>query len=269
MEKAPVSIDEFMPLQPWIYDRLRHDDRFLVSFPRSGRNWLSIMIAAAISEANLDELRDRSDIRHVLHSVCPPLEGVAESWREKAERDCVNETFLRTHGWKRISPTRNSIYLFRKPDDALVSYFHYASENSLVPPSLKREEFVWGNLTWWILHLKHLVDLVKEQPAEERKWLIVSYEMLHDDPVEILNVILQHLGFSFSRDRLVDIVGWATPERTFAANTASLQSRPGSGARILPRQSLKAVLDNAQPLYEEADGIARCSVRSANARALS
>ena len=172
----------------------RSIDRLVVSFPKSGRTWLRVLLAGVEAE------RTRQ-----------PLEKVAADWLRRDAPELAGRPVLFTHAlasshgeplqhvavFLSYVADRARVFLVRDPRDAVVSYYFQ---------QVKRRGGDWGDvpdgLSAFARHPFYGVDrIVGLLNASQRAFesgsgpaLIVSYEALHAEPVVSLARVLRFLG---------------------------------------------------------------------------
>jgi hypothetical protein len=173
-------------------DELR--ETWFVSFPKSGRTWLRVM---------LDQLG---------FSLVYTHDGAAvKAARHMDRQQVAGPEFL----------SRRVVFLTRDPRDTTVSCYFQASKRTgtylgdmadfIRDPHLGVEKVVRYNLAW-----------LNKGPSSTRAFLPISYEQTHRDPVATLEVVARFLGRDVSLDSL---------RRTAGDNQFQLmQQRERSGA---------------------------------------
>lgn len=247
-----------MPIAKEVISMLSSKDRYLISFPRSGRTWLTRCL------------------RHSQRAVC---EGVVPS--ESFLRSCLEENdsgkinlneadgewenpftseekacgFLTSHSWGGLSPEASGphLFLFRTPHDVMVSYYHYAKVRRFIDPdSVSLADFVNGNLPDWITHMQRGIQTVRARPGT---WMCLSYESLTSRPVEKMFEISSRCGFDVSVSDCRAVFETLTPhfvEQVTGRKAVALSARPGSGKLSLPTDSIDRINGEAMPIYHQA-----------------
>ncbi|MEM6330343.1 MAG: sulfotransferase domain-containing protein [Planctomycetota bacterium] len=277
MPDAPPRIEDFMPLPDWVREQLTGADRYLMSFPRCGRTWLMHMLsiarwwdedpshAAAAADAGLtrEELYTATQ-----HRLCPVLHQVTPGWTNPFAADAGGSRpaiALLSHDWFDVRGAGPHLYLYRNPADSLRSYYNYALRGGhLDPGEVSRDEFVNGNVTWWILHMQRAIDVVEaaiingvSNGASQPSWMLLSYEELYSDPRAALRGVLRHFGFQASERALDFALEKTKPAdiRTNANDSPTLESRPGGGQAELSETLLTMIRTHATPLYDRLRGL--------------
>lgn len=140
----------------------------IVSYPKSGRTWLRIM---------LDELGLPFECDHDGASTTRAFDQLSL---------CRKNAFL----------TKPVVFMSRDPRDTVVSYYFQRTLRSdrylgtmgdfIRDPSYGVERIVLYNLTWL------------QQGADLPAFLPITYEEMSDSPVEIMRGILRFLGVTFT-----------------------------------------------------------------------
>lgn len=173
------------------------DDRWLVSYPKSGNTWLRFMLAELLHpDATVDF--------GTIDGLVPELYGVP-SWRQlRVPRPRLlksHETFDHRYG--------STIYLVRDPRDVCISLFHYSRKRELVPDDADLGDFVEGFTTrpdWafgrWDEHVGSWLGAVGGSP----RFLLVRYEDCIAEPHTQIARAAAHLGLAADEERIAEIV---------------------------------------------------------------
>jgi Sulfotransferase domain len=158
--------------------RLARGDPLVVSFPKSGRTWLRVM---------LDRIGIEAEYTHFGAGV----------WRKVRAEDIAPRGWWVAH--------RPTLLMVRDPRDTLVSAFHQATKRRrtyqgpiqeyLRDPRFGIEKVVRWNLQW------------AEFARSRSNLAIVSYEALHEQGWPLLGAVARHLGQPAPNDVLVE--AWA------------------------------------------------------------
>lgn len=248
------AIEDFMPLPSAITGRLRPDDHFLLSFPRSGSHWLAFMLALAVLGRQEHRGLPLQELLKLRYRFCFPLLKIdASQWRITDE-PC--DVFLwKTHAWNAIHVQRPSLLIFRRSEDSLVSWHRYAILRGVMEsPNIDLETFVRGNLPWWLAHLEKAIEVARRSPL-----MLIAYETLHADPLPTLRRCLQHLGFDRDSDQLEWAFTATQPDQMRHAIPRLQVHRacPGDGQNWLTPETLHWIRTCSDPLYAQALSLTR------------
>ncbi len=202
---------------PWLYHLIslrflklyvRHlrTQFFLISFPKCGRTWLRVMICRALAKKFDIEWDDYKKLRQMSrqHKGIPNLSVVHEDdpfWKTPDQLTVSKEAF-RPHG---------VVFLVREPKDVLVSsYFHKAEKMNVFEGTLsdfiKIEEGGYDTLLHYYKNWFNNRNI-------PRKFILIRYEDLHEQPLSELNSIFQVFGLSVPDSILEEAVDFASFER--------------------------------------------------------
>lgn len=182
---------------------VRPEDRFLVSYPRSGNTWVRFMLTTLLAGTPADF---QSIERHVpdIYRV-----GAGRLWQLSSPR------FLKSHE----PATRRYpvvVYLIRDPRDVALSYYHYRAregviEGGLTPPQSWMESFAAGTADpyfgSWSDHVEGWLD--SGHPA----LTVIRYEDALADPETALESISAAFGIRATREALKQAVNSSSPTR--------------------------------------------------------
>ncbi|MGH7291548.1 MAG: sulfotransferase domain-containing protein, partial [Myxococcota bacterium] len=205
-------------------------ERFVVSFPKSGRTWLRVLMGAA-EGANRGASLERESAEWLRHDA-PTLAG---------------KSLLFTHGlasspgeptehlelFQRFIADRTRVFLVRDPRDTVVSYYFQ---------QVKRRGGQYGDVPEKIAdfarHPFYGVDRIIDMlNASQRAFdagpgpaLIVSYELLHAQPAESLARVFGFLGApEISHDAIARAIEFSRFE-----NMRKMEASGSQGAVLRP-----------------------------------
>ncbi len=132
----PMNI--FMPMPQEFLNAIQKDDRFLVCFPRSGSRWIRLLLIDTINQIRGDNSSEKlysQGLQHELgdENAATYLEvnGVTiDGYNLNRELlgGGINtiKPIIKSHNLEQITflPKHKIVYLFRKPANVIVSYFH-------------------------------------------------------------------------------------------------------------------------------------------------
>jgi hypothetical protein len=175
-------------------------DVYLVSYPKSGNTWVSLILANILKQLRTDcrridyfSLHDYIPDIHVnadrIQYLTPPrIVKTHESFDEWYDR--VN---LKGKGFR----FPRTIYLVRDGRDVMVSYYHYVKgvhgyngdfEEFLSDRLIKRGE--------WSEHIRGWI--IDNHVLEKKRILLIKYEDLHADTMKQIKNIVDFIGFEVS-----------------------------------------------------------------------
>lgn len=196
-------------------------DAFLISFPKSGRTWLRLMLGRTFQNHYTIDHPDW--LRHVMElDILPDLEprvplvrvthDAYPDWKKPSELDRPGARYRRSR----------VIFLVRDPRDVAVSLFfehskrlspkkaerlqsHKAALRALPAGRVRQyegniDDFVRGEIGGFDTIVRYF-NLWAEDRGIPEGFLLVRYEDLHDDPAREVRRILGFLGRSDIDDR--------------------------------------------------------------------
>lgn len=176
-------------------------DVFLVSFPKTGRTWLRVMLGRALQRHF--GLTGRNLLRYSQARVHHPgVPRVLATHDDSPQWKRPDEIF----GDKRAYRRRRVVFLVRDPRDVIVSLYHhranwYRGTRWAYGGSLG--EFVGESLGSFdsLLRFYGVWERERDVPAG---FLLVRYEDLHADPRRELRRVLDFVGVPGVPDEIVD-----------------------------------------------------------------
>lgn len=214
MDTELIGLKELLlklkPIQHF-YNRFRHfkTDCYVISYPKSGRTWLRIMLAKALAVHFNDGREIVYEpvivIRQGRHRG--PIVRFGHNGSDRApdlERSLSQDRNRRFH-------TKKVIFLARDPRDVVVSYFFHRTRR--MGESYTLSEFI--RHPWWGINrtIKFMNSWAKDKEIP-KEFLLVRYEDLHQNTEMELYKILSFLSLSkISDETLRDAVEYAHIEK--------------------------------------------------------
>lgn len=180
----------------------RHDDIYIVSYPKSGNTWLLFLIANTILkylgiEYNVNLFN--------IHAVIPDVHN---------SRDIPNE--LQFTPFRRIiknhsnyNPYYNQMYLLiRNPSDVMVSYYYFKKSLNQIDMSLSK--FIRNKsygIENWVRHIESWFEM--STPSQQIR--LIHYENLKKEPFEELSKLFNTMGFEIDPE----IINFAIDRSSF------------------------------------------------------
>jgi len=184
------------------------DDRFLVSYPRSGSTWARFLIGNLLSTAEPITFAN-------IESRCPSIYMCPDRQLRLVARPRLltsHETF--DPGYKM------TIYIVRDPRDVAVSFYHYSIKTGLIADGYPLEQFTprfiasdidpmydrWGS---WADHVMSWVAMRESH----RGFLLIRYEEMVEAPERELAKVAALLGIDSSPEKLSRAVELSSADR--------------------------------------------------------
>jgi len=181
------------------YDtRIKADDIFLLSYPRSGNTWTRVIIAYLLYSAEtITTFEDLQTYVPDLHVGLPTHNHYSTPRVLKS-----HQPYGTRHGLGNLSLYRRYIYIIRHPYKVMESYLHYetykANSRSYAPESfidlILNNAYDYGG---WQEHVLSWQYAQKYAP----KTLFLRYEDLSNNPIPYIQSIGQFLGKPVSEEQ--------------------------------------------------------------------
>jgi len=180
------------------------DDAFLVSYPRSGSTWFRFLVGNLIS-------KDRSISFHNVERVIPDIHVNSTRYIDSIPRPRV----LKSHEY--FDPRyKKVVYLVRDPRDVAVSYYHYYRKVKVLAEGYPMDRYVrtflTGELQTWGSWGENVASWLSVRQNRDG-FLLLRYEDLLDNPVQLLSKAAEFLGIPSTTDELARSVDLSSVER--------------------------------------------------------
>lgn len=182
----------------------RKAEYILVSYPKSGRTWLRIMIGKAINDQlNLgldhNQFMELFDL-HKLNDRIPAIDAIHEGTPQKKKPSEIR--FPKKYKDKKV------IFLVRDPRDVIVSSYYEAKYRTIL---YDRSLLFKGSLSDYIRKekggiksvVKYCNVWINSQNQGVKDFITMRYEDLHDKTEGELRKVLRFLGMDFIEDSTV------------------------------------------------------------------
>jgi estrone sulfotransferase len=149
--------------------RIRFDDVFIVSYPKSGNTWVRFLLAHLLAPEKQISFRNIEDY----------VPNIYKSSRTLEERE--GRRYIKTHHpCYDLYP--KTVYIYRDGRDALVSYYHYATGKKVFVGSFA--DFIFSpfveQFSSWKKHVSGALDFASEHPD---RILMLQYEEMLRQPL--------------------------------------------------------------------------------------
>jgi len=271
---------QFMPIPEKVYAVLRNDDRFLVSYPRSGSRWMRIIIA------DLMHCREGIDSSVVYEqqleiemeaSICPsPNMGtrgvvpcVYEDYAPTADLSHAGgQPIWRSHNLSQIitrSKTR-IVYLFRSPIFALVSYYYYLQRaKHEAVRDVDINEFCTNRAGDWARQVTDATDFCRAAPD---RILLVQYRGDAVFDRQQVRAMLSFLSVDCQWRMIDDAIGRFHTFLQRLNSAGAFACRRGideDPPRHITRRAAKQIMRYTQTIFDQAVQIGNAQLRERRA----
>ena len=238
---------------------------FVCSFARSGNTWMRYLVCDVLLQNQ--GIQTTTELPVPLGRIIPDYYDDLIARRESSvQAPChLIKThdmipLLRQHAGGDPAVLKcKYLYLYRTPEDALVSFFHLYLREKFIRSKAGRDIdlFCLEALPGWLLHLNSYLDALNEGVELH----LVSYEQLLRQPAAILSETLRWLGIPNSEAAVARANANMQFSNLKAMEAKTLGSRvpffrrgcDGSGKLELKPETLKIIRESTAELMAQAD----------------
>lgn len=247
-------------------EKLAANDIILLSYPRSGNTWTRYLLADLILQSHGFETT--TDLPINFANIIPTTYSQDIS-KEIDSSLNLPYRIVKSHHFQDLG-SRKCIYVFRRAEDVLCSYYHFVSakKNPLIEAqfmpvfyyrNISVDEFCQKNIQTWKRHVGKILKKLKDNPE---KIALVCYEDLHKKTPETLRCLASFLGLSVN-DAAIEraIENHAFNKRVSALKQSGQEServfsvrkgKPSSSHEELSTKTLEKVISQTRQIYDEA-----------------
>ena len=178
----------------------RKVESFVVSFPKSGRTWLRVLLA--VVEANRRSADTNTVVSEWLEHEAPSLAARPVLFTHALSANSHERTEATSHFLRYIG-YRRRVFLVRDPRDTIVSYFFQVTKRQRwsaladdIAPFLRDPRYGIDRV------LQFLAACDASQREDPGPSLLISYEELHGNPQRVLAATATFLGCPASSSTL-------------------------------------------------------------------
>jgi hypothetical protein len=245
-------------VQPGMSLKVRSDDTFLVSYPKSGNTWMRFLIANLLQQDPSVGLLDAD-------SLIPSVDAKSKRFFDEMKSPRV----IKSH-FSFIPAYKRVIYVVRDPRDVVMSQYHYQIKRGVLEQGSSLDTFVtrflngevcpygsWGdNVGSWTITRRHDVN-----------FLLLRYEDMLSDVTSGAARISAFLGLSQDANRIATAVErsslenmrkvekaegakWDSTKGTRQDISFFRSAKSGEGRATLSRQSVERIEEAWGPLMQ-------------------
>lgn len=196
---------------------LKPTDQFLISYPRSGNTWARYLLKDAIvlGKAPEDEEINPSQVIPDIHQ--------SDLTHPAQIRFGMGARIYKSHNLRDVKSHR-SVYLFRRAEDALLSYYHFGilRDQPWLESNETADAFCIRFLPTWKEHMRIAIEA--NTVAPDRMCFVAYENLLKDGPNE-----LGRMAAFFNIEASTETLEQAVQRNTFSRLRAREEKRPRNG----------------------------------------
>lgn len=177
---------------PGKYSRVRKNDIFLVSYPKSGNTWLRFIIGNLISEKEVDF--------NNFNNIIPDMHQTLKKKLDKYQSPRIIKSHLSyTKSYPKV------IYIYRDPRDVVISYYYWHKKydkNFNLTIEQYIEKFIQGKNSIYGSWQQHYYSWVNSPLNERNKLLILKYEDIKANEFSEVHKIVDFLSLNVNRQEI-------------------------------------------------------------------
>jgi hypothetical protein len=230
---------------------IKPSDRLICSFPRSGNTWVRRLISdVALQTSGFDTSQDEIGIN--IESVIPMFEPYQMDPRIKLKHRLIKTHLSYRDGFK------HAVYILRRPEDVLISYFHHKNYQTGVFPPEGIDRFCLNRVKSWSTHVD---SWLQAKSSGYSRVFVCIYERLHAEPMVILNKLLAFLEL----DASPIVIKRAVENQQFLRlQQMEKKKKPGKDSMFFRKgkvggyeheiqaETFEEIRENTDPLYQRA-----------------
>ncbi|GIY54957.1 hypothetical protein CEXT_582371 [Caerostris extrusa] len=238
-------------------------DIIIASYPKTGTTWLSYIVLQIISRGKNFPSFSECHLKFV-----PLMEATGASAVDKMKCPRVYKHHC-PYDIVKKNPNSKCLYIYRNPEDTLVSYYHFAS--NVEDTEIQFDEFFEGFLSGNMAHghyLRHVLSFLAHR--DDSNLLLISYEkllantkgeilrmakfmgeeylssLLHDE--SLLNQIIECSSFDHMKKNLPVVNPRSQGNLNFFR-----KGKIGEGKKSMTLEQLNRLLNLVNKMFEETD----------------
>lgn len=177
---------------------LRHDDLFIVTYPKSGTTWMQQIVKLLRNGGRGDEVPLDRSIPWLEMLDCDLSKIIGYSPDMATASDVLSPRVFKSHfpyefvpgGLPHASPAKY-IYVMRNPKDVCVSSWHHSNMTASERPWEEHFASFLSNEAWFGTWFDHVLGWWKHNDASNI--LFVKYERMISDPVSCITKVAKFL----------------------------------------------------------------------------
>lgn len=181
---------------PGNYSKIRKDDTFLVSYPKSGNTWLRFIIGNLINKEKVDF--------NNFNEIVP---DIYQTFKNELDK-CESPRIIKSHE-PFVKEYPKVIYVYRDPRDVVISYYFWHKKYNIDFTDSIEEyiyKFINGTNSPYGAWDKHLYSWFNSVLSDDDKILFLQYEDLKKNPLTNVNEIADFLNLNVSQRDIINAI---------------------------------------------------------------
>ena len=164
---------------------IKHDDLFLVEYPKSGVTWLTFLLA------NIIQQKSETNFNVNFFNFTQFVTDISYSKHINSPKNYLSYRVIKSHA--NYNPFYNHvIFIIRNPFNVMMSYYSYLTNLNIIDMNfenfLRNKKYGIDN---WILHTKSWL----KRKSSENRLSIIRYEDIKNNTFKSMSNLVQILGW--------------------------------------------------------------------------
>ncbi|XP_026560915.1 sulfotransferase 6B1-like [Pseudonaja textilis] len=194
--------------------RARKDDIILVSYPKSGSNWVQqILMQLEVASGKYEEDEQKQRLQKLLELSRTLFLEFGEPEKFERMEKLPSRRIIKTHLMPQKLPKSvfeqkaKMLVLLRNPKDTAVSFFHFSKGIKLISDQETWDEYFEAFITGKVAYGSYFDYIVEwNKYLDDSNIFFITYEEIKEDPASSLKKIAKFFDLSVTEEKIESIV---------------------------------------------------------------